>query len=86
MTLQDFYKYACLAAKHRGFDMPKRVNVSAMVHGGQIYYCADIWMVNNKKVESKLQRNPVSAIRSFKNAINFYKHEYSQQIEDITLC
>ena len=85
MTLLDFYKYACLAAKHRGFDLPKKVNVSAMVHGGEIYYYVSIWMEGNKKVECRLQRNPVSAIRAFKNAINFYKHEYSKQVEDITL-
>jgi len=84
MTLEDFYKYACLAAKYRGFDCPKDINVNAVIHGGIVFYSAAIW-VNKKQVHGSLQKNPVAAIRSFKHAINFHKHEYSQQVENIIL-
>ena len=84
MTLEDFYKYACLAAKYRGFDVPKDIKVNAVIHGGIVFYSATIW-INKKQVYGSLQKNPVAAIRAFKHSINFYKHEYSQQSEDITL-
>jgi len=84
MTLLDFYKIACLTAKHRGFDTPRLINVYAFIYGGDLVYGITIY-INGECIKGKQQKNPVSAIRAFKNALNFYKHKYSKQAEYIEL-
>jgi hypothetical protein len=84
MNLLDFYKIACLTAKHRGFDIPAQINVYAFINGGDLYYEVNIY-INGERIKGKQQKNPVAAIRAFKNALNFHKHQYNKQYEYIEL-
>lgn len=84
MNLLDFYKTACLTAKHRGFDTPRLVNAYAFIYGGDLWYEINIY-INDECIKGKQQKNPVAAIRAFKNALNFHKHQYSKQYEYIEL-
>lgn len=85
MTTQDFYNFAILAAKERGYETPN-VIVHTLCSSNGINHICRLWDNNKKKhIESKLQNNPVSAIQSFKDALDFENKKYSQIEESIEL-
>ena len=85
MTLKEFYKYACLAGRHLGYEKPEII-VQSGIHNGDYWHSAKLWDKDRHKyINGKMSKNPVAAIRSFKDAIKFDKLRYSDQVEDIEL-
>lgn len=85
MTLTDFYNFTILAARERGFKNPK-INIVSGIFNGEIKHSCQLWVSEKSKfVDSGLRDNPVSAIQSFKDAIEFYNKTYSKMSEDIEL-
>ena len=85
MTTQDFYNFAILAAKERGYETPN-VIVHTLCSSNGIKHICSLWDCNKKRhIESGLQNNPVSAIQAFKDALDFQNKKYSQTSEDIEL-
>jgi hypothetical protein len=85
MTTQEFYKFAVLVAKERGYENPD-VFVHTLCSSSGIKHVCKLWDSNKKKhIQSELQNNPVSALQSFKDAIDFENKTYSQMSEGIEL-
>lgn len=85
MTTTDFYNFALLAAKERGFEKPNIVTMSCCFQGTLKHSC-QLWIPEKREhINSGLHENPVSAIQSFKDAIEFKNKTYSKISEDLEL-
>ena len=85
MTTTEFYDLAVLAAKERGFEKPSIVTMSGCYQGTLKHSC-QLWIYEKRKhICSGLHENPVSAIRAFKDAIEFESKTYSKMSEDVEL-
>jgi hypothetical protein len=85
MTTTDFYNFAVLAAKERGFAKPSIVTMSGNFQG-TIKHSCQLWIYEKRKhINSGLHDNPISAIQAFKDAIEFEGKTYSKMSEDVEL-
>jgi hypothetical protein len=85
MTTTDFYNFAVLAAKERGFEKPNITTISGC-YCGTLKHSCQLWIYAKRKhIYSGLHENPVSAIQAFKNAIEFESKTYSNMSEDVEL-
>lgn len=85
MNTTDFYNFAVLAAKERGFENPNIVTMSGN-YQGTIKHSCQLWINEKRKhINSGLHHNPVAAIRAFKDAIDFENKTYSKMSEDVEL-
>ena len=85
MTTTDFYNFAVLAAKERGFENPNVTTISG-VYSGKILHSCQLWNTQKRKHISGGQHdNPVAAIQAFKDALDFDAKTYSKISEDVTL-
>lgn len=81
MTTQEFYNLAVMAAKEKGYENPI-VTVHTLCDKSGINHICKLWD-GNKYIDSKLQKNPVSAIMAFKDAIDFHLKTYSNLEEGV---
>jgi hypothetical protein len=85
MTTEEFYNLAVLAAKERGYENPK-ITVHTMCDSVGINHICKLWdLVKRKHISSDLQKNPVSAIQNFKDAIDFENKTYSKMEEGLDI-
>lgn len=85
MNTTDFYNFAVLAAKERGYEKPNIVTLSGN-YQGNIKHSCQLWIYEKRKhIDSGLHENPVSAIQAFKDAIDFENKTYSKMSEDVEL-
>ena len=85
MTTTEFYNFALIAAKERGFEKPHIVTTSGCYHGTLKHSC-QLWISEKRKhINSGLHENPVSALQAFKDAIEFETKTYSKMSEDVEL-
>lgn len=87
MTANDFYNFAVIAAKQRGYENPSVtiVVICTSPQDGLNYVCK-LWdRKKSKHIESKFHKNPLAALQSFKDAIDFENKTYSDISEDIEL-
>ena len=86
MSTEEFYNFAVLAAKDRGYDNP-RITVHTICDSRGINHICKLWdSGKNKHIDSTLQSNPVSAIQAFKDAIEYENKTYSQISEGVNNC
>jgi hypothetical protein len=85
MKTIDFYNFAVMAAKERGYSNPN-ITVHTLCDSNGIKHICKLWDNDKKKhISSTLQNNPVSAIQAFKDAIDFENKTYSKMSEDVEL-
>ena len=85
MTTTEFYNFAILAAKERGYTNPD-ITVHTICTSSGIANICKLWDHEKKKhISSAIQSNPVSAIQAFKDAIEFENKRYSEIQEDVEL-
>jgi hypothetical protein len=85
MTTTEFYNFAVMAAKARGFENPNIVTMSGCYQGALKHSC-QLWIYEKRKhLTSGLHDNPISAIQAFKDAIEFDGRTYSEMGEDVEL-
>ena len=85
MTTTEFYNFAVIAAKKRGFEKPDIVTMSGCFQGTLKHSC-QLWIYEKRKhINSGLHENPVSALQAFKDAIEFETKTYSKMSEDVEL-
>jgi hypothetical protein len=85
MTITEFYNFAVLAAKERGYEKPNIATVSGCYQGILKHSC-QLWIYEKlKHINSGLHENPISAIQAFKDAIEFESKTYSKISEDMEL-
>jgi len=66
MKTIDFYNFAVMAAKERGYSNPN-ITVHTLCDSNGIKHICKLWDNDKKKhISSTLQNNPVSAIQAFK--------------------
>lgn len=85
MTTQEFYNFALIAAKNRGYENPKIVTMSGCYEGNIKHSCQLFILEKRKFVNSGLHPNPVSALQAFKDALDFENLTYSKETENIEL-
>ena len=86
MSTQEFYNFAVLAAKERGFKKPNIVTISGCFQGILKHSC-QLWIYDKRKhINSGLHGNPVSALQAFKDAIEYENKTYSTISEDVNIC
>ncbi len=85
MNTTEFYNFAIIAAKERGYDKPN-INTISGNYNGIIRHSCQMWINDKRKhIYSGLHDNPVSAIQAFKDAIDFFNKTYSKIVEDVEL-
>lgn len=85
MTTTQFYNFAIMAAKDRGFEKPSIVTISGC-YQGTLKHCCQLWINEKlKHINSGLHANPASAIQAFKDALDFENKTYSKMSEDVEL-
>lgn len=85
MTTQEFYHFAVIAAKNRGYDKPRITTMSGCYEGNIKHSCQLYIYEKSKFVNSGLHSNPHSALQAFEDALDFENLTYSKETENIEL-
>lgn len=85
MKTTEFYNFAVIAAKKRGYENPN-VTVHTICTSNGISHICKLWDNSKKKhISSNLQNNPIAALQAFKDAIDFENKTYDQTAGDVEL-
>lgn len=85
MTTTEFYNFAVIAAKKRGYKNPN-ITVHTICTSNGIKHICKLWdNVKRKHIDSALQNNPVSALQAFKDAMDSENKTYDQTPGDVEL-
>lgn len=85
MTLTDFYNYAVLAAQEYGYKKPD-IKVIIIYDNLGINHICKLWDKDKKiHIASTIQNNPISAIKAFRDALDYENKTYSKLSEDVDI-
>jgi len=85
MTTIEFYNFAVIAAKNKGYENPD-ISVITICNKSGVQHVCKLWDNEKKKhIESKLHKNPVASLQAFKDAIEFENKTYSELSEGLEL-